>query len=192
MNNKEKYKQAFSTLHTSNDFSLEVDKMKRTGKKLNKLVAGIAVFCLLLIGSTTVVYANDIGGIQRTIQLWIHGEQTDATIEFDGNGGYQMNFTDDEGNSKQTGGGGVAFDNNGNEIPLTEEELMEQITAPEVNYKDDGSVWVYWFDQKVDITDKFEDDICYVKLVNGDKTLYMTIKYKNGYSSSPKKYISPN
>ena len=69
-----------------------------------------------------------------------------------------------------------------------EEELMEDITAPDVIYQDDGSVWVYWFDQKIDITDKFEDNICYVQLINDDDTLYMTIEYQNGYSSSLNKY----
>lgn len=192
MTNKEKYKQALSTIHISNEFSMEVKKMITTNKKpkLNRLVASIAAF-VLIVGSATVAYATDFCGIQRTLQLWIHGEQTNATIQFDGNGNYDMNYIDDEGNSKHQGGGGVAFDAFGNERPLTEEELMEQITAPDVIYEEDGSVWVYWFNQKIDITDKFENNICYVKLENGDKTLYMTVRYENGYSTSPHKYIIP-
>lgn len=66
------------------------------------------------------------------------------------------------------------------------------MNAPDVNYEDDGSVWVYWLDQKIDITDKFENDVCYVKLVTSEKTLYMTIKYQNGYATSPDKYLSPS
>lgn len=192
MTNKEKYKQAFSTMHISDEFSVEVKKMITTNKKLklNRLVASIAV-CILIVGSATVAYATDFCGIQRTLQLWIHGEQTNVTIQFDGNGNYDMNYMDDEGNSKHQGGGGVAFDVFGNERPLTEEELMEEITAPDVIYKEDGSVWIYWFNQKIDITDKFENNICYVKLENGDKTLYMTVRYENGYSTSPHKYITP-
>ena len=192
MTNKEKYKQAFSTMHISDEFSLEVKKMTTTNKKpkLNRLVASIAA-CVLIVGSATVAYATDFCGIQRTLQLWIHGEQSNVTIRFDGNGNYDMDYINDEGNSEHQGGGGVAFDVVGNERPLTEEELMEEITAPDVFYKEDGSVWVYWFDQKIDITDKFENNICYVKLENGDKTLYMTVRYKNGYSTSPHKYIIP-
>lgn len=192
MTNKEKYKQAFSTMHISDEFSLEVKKMTTTHKKIriNQLVASIAV-CVLIVGSTTVAYATDFCGVQRTLQLWMHGEQSDVTIQFDGNGNYDMNYIDEDGNSQYQGGGGIAYDFGGNERPLTEEELMEELTAPEVSYEEDDSVWVYWFNQKIDITDKFENNICYVKLENGDKTLYMTIKYKDGYSTSPHKYIEP-
>lgn len=188
MTNKEKYKQAFSVIHIPDEFSLEEKEMKNNNKpKLNRLAASI-VACVLIIGGATTAYATDFCGIQRTLQLWIHGEQTDVTIQFDGDGSYNMDYIDDEGNSTHQGGGGLAFDEKGNERPLTEEELMENITAPNVTYKEDGSVWVYWFDQKIDITDKFEDNICYVKLVNDGETLYMTVEYQNGYTSSLNKY----
>ena len=192
MTNQEKYKQAFSAMHISDDFSLEVNKMTTKSKKmkLNKLVASVAA-CILIIGSATVAYATDFCGIQRTIQLWIQGEQTDVTIQFDGNGNYEMDYFDGDGNTQHQGGGGVAFDIFGNERPLSEEELMENLNSPDVRYLDDGSVWVYWFDQKIEITDKFEDDVCYVKLENGKETLYMTINYQNGWSTSPRKYLAP-
>lgn len=193
MTNHEKYKQAFSVIHASDDFSLEVENMKQANKKnRNKtLVASIAA-CIIVVGSATVAYAADIGGVQRTVQLWIHGDQTQATIEFDGDGTYNVHITDDEGNIHNRGGGGVAFNPDGTERPLTEEELMERITAPDVQYNDDGSVIVYWFDQKIDITDKFQDDICYVKLVNDDEILYMTVKYGNGFATSHNRYIQPS
>ena len=192
MTTKEKYKQAFSTMHISDEFSLEVKKVTTTNRKtkLKRLVACI-VACVLIVGSATVAYAIDFLGIQRTLQLWIGGEQSNVTIQFDGNGNYVMDYIDGEGNSKHQGGGGVALDAFGNERPLTEEEIMEDITAPEVSYKEDDSVWVYWFNQKIDITDKFKDNICYIKLENGDKTLYMTVRYKDGYSTSPHKFILP-
>ncbi|MDO4539609.1 MAG: hypothetical protein Q4B48_00715 [Syntrophomonadaceae bacterium] len=193
MTNKEKYKQAFSAMHISDDFSLEVNKMATTSKKmkLNKLAAWVAA-CVLMVGSATAAYAADVGGIQRTIQLWIHGDQTKAIIEFDGNGSYSMAYTDSEGNIRHQGGGGVSFAPDGTEIPATEEELMEQLTAPDVRYEDNGTVCVYWFDQKLDITDKFENNVCYVKLVNGNDILYMTVKYQNGYATSPNKYLHPS
>lgn len=74
---------------------------------------------------------------------------------------------------------------------MWEEQLPEHLTAPDVEYEDDGSVWVYWFDQKIAITDKFENDLCYVKLVNSEKTLYLTVKYQDGYTVSPHKYKTP-
>lgn len=88
------------------------------------------------------------------------------------------------------GSGGVAFEN-GKERPLTEEELLEQINMPEVEYEEDGTVWVYYLDQKMEITDKFEDDICYVKIEADGQTQYITVKYQNGYATSPHGYIQP-
>lgn len=193
MTNKEKYKQAFSAIHASDDFSLEVEKMEIINKKhkFKIMIASVAA-CVMIAGSATAAYAADIGGIQRTIQLWIHGDQTEATIQFDGNGSYSMDYTDGEGNVKHQGGGGVSISPDGTEIPASEEELMDELTAPDVRYEDNGSVWIYWFDQKIDITDKFKNDVCYVKLENNGKTLFMTIKYQNGYATSPHKYLSPS
>ena len=193
MTNKEKYKQAFSAIHASDNFSLEVEKMERTSKqhKFKAMVASVAA-CVMIVGSATVAYAADVGGIQRTLQIWIHGDQTEATIQFNGNGSYSMDYTDSEGNAVQQGGGGVAFNFDGSERPLTEEELLDHLDDPDVRYEDDGSVWIYYFDQKIDITDKFEDDVCYAQVSNGEETLYMTIKYQNGWSTSPKKYLSPS
>lgn len=193
MTNKEKYKQAFSAMHISDEFSLEVKKMTNTKNKLkiNRLVAGITA-CVLIAGNATVAYATDFCGIQRTLQLWIHGDQTDVTIQFDGNGNYNMDYIDDEGDSKHQGGGGIAIEDDGMERPLTDDELLEAITAPDVHYEDNGSVWVYWLDQKIDITDKFENNVCYIKLENGEETLYMTVKYQNGYATSPEKYQMPS
>ena len=82
------------------------------------------------------------------------------------------------------------------------EEYMETLTfeTPEsetlfdtvMKYEKDGSVILYYKNQSIDITHKFnKDNICYVKLVDGDDSLYVTVKYNNGYASSPNKYISP-
>lgn len=193
MTNKEKYKQAFSAIHSSKVISLEAEIMERTNKqhKFNTMIASVAA-CVMIVGSATAAYASDVGGIQRIFQLWIHGDQTEATIQFDGSGNYSMDYTDSEGNVKHQGGGGVVFAPDGTEIPASEEDLMEQLTAPEVEYKDDGSVLVYWFDQKVDITNKFDNGVCYVKLESDNETLYMTVKFQNGYSTSPHKYMSPS
>ena len=192
MTNKEKYKRAFSAIHAPENFSLEVEKMERTTNRHRfKTIIASAAACMMLVGGATAAYAADLGGIQRTVQLWIHGDQTEVAIQFDGKGNYGMDYTDSEGNVKHQGGGGVSVAPDGTETPASEEELMEELTAPDVRYEEDGSVWIYWFDQKIDITDKFENDVCYVLLKNGNKTLYVTVKYGNGYASSPHKYLSP-
>ena len=195
MTNREKYKKAFSAVCPSDEFSLEVEKMRKKRKQhIFKTMAASVAVCLLFMTSATAVYAMDIGGIQRTIQLWIHGEYTDVTIEFDGDGSYAMEYTDADGNEQFRAGGGVALLPGGREVPLTEEELMEELMIPqvEVEYEDDGSVWVYWGDQKVDITDQFVDGVCYVKLINGEDTMYVTVKYKDGYAFGPHKYEDPD
>ena len=76
---------------------------------------------------------------------------------------------------------------------LTEEEMLEHLNAPEVEEREDGTVTVYYLDQKLDVTNKFDEDgVCYVQLEGGEKTIYMTIKRGNGYATSTTKYILPS
>lgn len=193
MTNKEKYKQAFSVLQTSKNYTLEVEKMAMLNKKrIMKTVAAAVAVCLVLVIGSGTVYAANLGGIQRTIQLWIHGDQTDAAITFNSDGSYNMSYPDKNGELIKAGGGGVSIEDDGSERALTEEELMDHLNAPDVVYEDDSTVWVYYYNQKINITDKFKDNICYLKISNGDVTLYMTIKYHEGWSTSPNKYISPS
>ncbi len=193
MTNKEKYKKAFLAVYPSGEISLEVEKMKKIkNQHIFKTTAAAVAVCVISMASATAAYAMDVGGIQRTIQLWFHGDCTDATIQFDGDGTYSMEYTDADGNENFRAGGGVSLSLDGSETPMTEEELMEHLMMPEVEYEDDGSVWVYWLDQKVDITDKFEDGVCYVKLISGEETMYVTVKYQGGYAVGPHKYAMPD
>ena len=194
MTNKEKYKQAFSVLQTSGDFSMEVEKMAMRQKhhKVKTIAAAVAA-CIVLVGGAGTAYAANLGGIQRTIQLWINGDHTNATLEINNDGNsstYTIKIPDENGNSTEITGGGVAMDGDGVERPLTEDEIMEQINQPDVEYEDDGSVWLYYKDRKLDITDRFEDGICYVKLTDGKDVKYLTIKYNDGYAMSDSKYVS--
>ena len=176
MTNKEKYKQAFSGLHPLEPISPEVEQMVKIQKKHKFQVAAAILTAFILVGGTGTVYAANIGGIQRTIQLWIHGDQTDATLDVKEDGSYTLNYSDENGKEVEQGGGGVAFDADGTERPLTEEEIMEQINMPEVEYEKDGSIWVYYENQKIEITDKFDNDkICYVKIKGKEKTLYFCL-----------------
>lgn len=137
MTNKERYKQAFSVLHTSDQFSVEVENMSRLNKKHNMKVAVAALTgCILLAGGT-----------------------------------------------------GIAYEADGTERPLTGEELLEEANSPDVEYNDDGTVWLYYKNQKIEITDKFKDDVCYVKVQDGDEILYVTVKYQNGLAYSNEKYV---
>ena len=183
---------AFSALQPSERLSWEAERMMRLQKqKKMKLAAAIISGCIL-VGGTGTAYAANVGGIQRTVQTWIHGDQTSATLEISGDGSYQMNYTDENGEEKTIGGGGVSFGANGSEHPISEQEILEQLNAPDVEYETDGSIWVYYQNQKIEITDKFDKDgVCYVKIKNGDELLYLTVKYQNGFAYSTKCYIEP-
>ena len=76
MTNREKYKKAFSAVYPSNEFSWEVEKMKRIKRRhiFKTMAASIAGY-MIFMASATAAYAMDVGGIQRTIQLWIHGDR---------------------------------------------------------------------------------------------------------------------
>ena len=195
MTNYDNYKKAFSGIHGSTCSLMEerinnkMKEIKNKKKKVMHLVESFAV-CVALLSAGTMVYASDLGGIQRKMQMWIHGDQTDVIIELDGNGGYSAEYTDVDGNLKNIGGGGVATNPDGTQRPLTEEEILEHLQEP-VTGKEDGKSYIYWFDQKIDITDKFENGYCYIKIVHDDEVRYMTVTESLGYGMSENRYLSP-
>ena len=179
MTNKERYKQAFSVLHTSDQFSVEVENMSRLNKKHNiKVAAAVLAGCILLAGGTGTAYAANVCGIQTTANM---------TVSDDGT--YTIEYPDENGETREISGGGIAYEADGTERPLTGEELLEEANSPDVEYNDDGPVWLYYKNQKIEITDKFKDDVCYVKVQDGDETLYVTVKYQNGLAYSNEKYV---
>ncbi len=193
MTNKERYKQAFSALHSSTVMPMEMEKIAAVSKKAERrTAAAVLIACLLTAGGSGVVYAADIGGIQRTIQLWIEGDQTDVVFTYDTDGTYHLSYQLEDGQSEEVGGGGIAIEDDGSERPLTEKEVLEQLQDPIVKYEENGTVWVYYYDQKIEITDRFEDGVCFVKVSNGEKTLYMTILYQDGWCTSPHRFESPD
>lgn len=192
MTNKEKYRRAFGVLHASEDVLTEVRNMK-TKKHLSLRRTGLlCAVVILLFTLASIGYAENVGGIQRRIQLWRYGDQTDAILEIQ-DGSYELTYTDEDGTHSQ-GGGGVAIDIFGRERPLTEEELMEELRENiDVLHKEDGTVWVYYQDQSLEITDLFDENgVCYVQLQGGDETVYLTVEYQGGYSWSTTGYVEPN
>jgi hypothetical protein len=200
MSNREQYKKAFSVLQASGDFTLGDEKMAVLKKKaMLRTFAAAACACLVIVGSSRIAYAANVGGIQRTIQLWMYGEQTDVTIDFDGSGNYSMEYTDADGNTRELGGGGFDVDADGTKRALTEDELIWHLFEEvDVSYNDDGRIMLYFQGQVADITDKFENDICYIFLngtdLNGtDVSLYVTVlKAEDGgfpIDSSPDRYL---
>ena len=181
---KERYKRAFSLLRASDYSKMEVKSMNNVKilpvRRLVALCAAVA----LVAAMASVAYAADLGGIRRTIQLWVHGDQTNAVLEVK-EGSYTLK--NDQGETVQAGGG-VAIDIFGRERPLSEEEILDHLDTPEVEYKEDGTVWVYYRGQTLEITDLFQDGVCYVQLKDGDEVRYLTVQYQEGYSVSPHGY----
>ena len=191
MTNHERYQRAFSTLHPSWQWSMEGTEMKQTRKRYLPRAVLVCAAVILVLALAATAYAADVGGIQRTIQIWVHGDQTDAVLNVEG-GEYSLTYTDENGEQHEQSGGGKTFDLFGNERDVTEEEIREHLDMPDVEYCDDGTVWVYYHNQKIEITDKFDaDGVCYVKVTDGGKTYYVTVKYENGHSISESKYVSP-
>lgn len=196
MTEKERFQRAFAPLHASPDTMTEVMKMteQKTKRPALRRAATIGLAAALVLALGSVAYASDLGGIQRTVQLWIKGDQTDAVMTID-QGRYTIDYPDKDGTEHEMGGGGVAFEPDGTERALTEEEMLEHLNAPEVVYEDDGTVMIYYRGQSLDITDRFDENgLCHVLLrdeQNGGKTLFVTIRYNDGYSYSATKYEDP-
>lgn len=197
MTGQEKFQKTFEKLHASPDLVTEVLNMKEEKKVISvrrrsvpKIAAAVLAFAFV-ISMGTAAYAKDVLGIQRIVQIWIHGDCTDAVLTAD-NGTYTLAYTDENGESAQQSGGGVEMNQDGTKRSLTAEEFLDDIiNVPDVVYDKDGSVWIYFRDQKWEITDKFEDDFCYVKLTVDDETKYMTVMYHNGYGVSSHCYPDP-
>lgn len=190
MIDKEQYQRTFGVLHASELILKEETEMKTKHVPIRKALT-LCAAVLLMLSLTAVCYGADVGGIRRTVQIWIHGDQTTAVMDIQ-DGQYTLSYEDADGNLHERGGGGVALGPFGQERPLTEEELLAHLNQPEVSYHDDGTVWVYWKEQAMEITHQFNDDgVCFLQLRDGEDTMYLTIQYENGYSMSSFGFVQP-
>ena len=195
MTNKEKYQRTFSVLHAS-ELDLEETAMnKRKGIRISKRITAVCAAAAIAAAMSVGAYATDIGGIQRKVQIWLHGDQTDAVLDIqqqENSTHYTLKYTDDNGEEREIHGGGVAMDGFGGERPLTEEEIADHIyNAIDVDFRDDGTVWAYYKGCTMEITDKFDEDgYCYVQLKDGDDVKYLTVEPDGGYRVSDDKFIT--
>lgn len=163
--------------------------MKPTKKIYMSRLSVACAAVVMAIGLASVVYAADVGGIQRNVQIWIDGDKTDAVLDIQGT---SYTVTTAQSPFREIKGGGVAFNDDGSERPLTEDEIIEHLNSPDVEYEDDGSVWVSARGEKIDITDRFDEDgVCYVQLNTEKGPVYLTVKSNGGFASSPHSYVSP-
>lgn len=200
MTDNERYKRTFDAVASSKMKKLEAEDIMGNNNKVVRFRArGVAVALaavVLLLGICGGAYAADVGGIQSKLQVWVRGEMTDVTLDISTEGtgsSYTMEYTDENGENVKIEGGGVAYDFFGRERPLTEEEIIEHLNAPEVVYEDDGTVWVFCGEQKVEITDDFDEKgVCHVKLISDGKPIYMTVNYQGGWATDTRKFPKPH
>lgn len=191
MTNKERFKRAFSELHTSDDFVLDLEDKTMTRKFRFRKAAIAACTALAICAGGITCYAANIGDIQRTIQVWLHGDQTTATVTVGEDNITHYSIKDENGNVVEYGGG-VAGDGKGGSRPLTESEIEEYLNGPSTDTID-GKLYLFYKDQKVDLTDKFDKDgLCYITLEDGDKKLYVTVAKNGGLQYDEDRYPEKN
>lgn len=180
MTNKERYKQAFSALHPSGRFSLEVEEMARIQKKhKTNMTIAAAIACAVIIGIPGTVYAADIGGIQEKLSIWLYGEKTQVDVTENDGGGYTFTY-EHNGETEQVGGGGVIIGVDGTETRMDAGEVAEGMSrSASVEEDQEGRIWVYYYDQKSDITDLFDQNRCLISLSHDDEPVYLEITREN-------------
>ena len=87
MTDREKFQKTFSKLHASPDLLTEVVEMAEEKQVITKKrryhipkAAVAAIACVVVLGSGTAAYAMNVGGIQRTIQIWIPWRSDRCTV----------------------------------------------------------------------------------------------------------------
>lgn len=204
MDEKQRFKKAFDTLHAPDGFEERMEKrmnnMNHKSTRRFRPAVAAAIIAVLLVGGTT-AYAANLGGIQRTVQVWLHGDQTEAVLTYDVQG--------DNGQSAQTGigtytltdkdgkviqsGGGVVGNGDGTTRPATADELQEALNNTPVTDFSGSKKLLYYKDQVIDLSDKFdESDYYYLTIKDGDDTIYVTVTRNGGIASSSDRYIQPD
>ena len=191
MNNRDKYIKASSIIEPSADFASrvlkEADKMSaneireyRPFHFRKRRLISIAAAFALVFALSAAAYATDIGGFKGTIDSWLYGKAVKAEVEIK-DGTYYIKYPD----GSERSGGGVTMGTDGEEHPLTEEEILEDLNNEvEVEENDEGRIMFYYRDHAVDITDKMDEDgIVKLKFKDGVLPTYITLKWKgdNGY-----------
>ena len=160
MTNRENYKRAFSSLHTSECFSCRLEETMKVKSSLiewRRALAAAGILLAVMVGGST-AYAANVGGIQRAIQIWLHGDQTEAVLTVDETAG-TYTITDKNGTMIE-GGGGVAVSADGKERPLTAEEIAQDLANRVTTEPNDGRMYILYPSKTIDITAKLADSDC--------------------------------
>lgn len=172
MTDRQRYKQAFSVLHASENNFEEVITMKKAGRTPVRRLIAVCAVVVMLIAMAGVAYAADVGDIQQTIHIWLHGEK--EVQASDGTTVYTLTV----------GEFAVADDGEAVEPSMGEDEIAERLNGemPDIQYLEDGRVIVHFDGEEIDITDRFVDGECVIPLEVDGNSVYLTIVYGEGFS----------
>ena len=167
---------------------LERTTNMENNKTNSRRIIGLVLAACLVFTLAVTAYAADIGGIRRIIKLWIQGEQTTVTLDIQ-EGNYTVTAED---GSPIISGGGVVMEADGSTRPVTEEEILTHLDQPDLHHKEDGTIWVYYREQKIEITDMFDDSgFCYLELQDDNGILYVLVDKQGGLSTSSTGFPTP-
>lgn len=191
MTDRERYQKAFASIHLPEDFVFDPDRKQSDRRhRFRGAIAAACLACAVCIGGMT-AYAADLNGIQRTIQVWLHGDQTTAVIDFNKDNDI-THYSMTDRNGKKISGGGVKINSDGSESPLSAKEIQNDLNMPHTEVVN-GRNYLYYKDKSIDITDRFDNDgLCYILIKDGDKKLYITAAKSGGCSENPNRYAEKN
>lgn len=192
MTEKERYQRAFSALHTSEGFQVRLEGTRKPSHTVRiRRVLTAACVAMAVAAGATAAYASNVGGIQRTIQIWLHGKLTNATLDIDTSDGTYA-IRDQSGHVTESGGG-VAISSDGTERPLTAKEIEEDLSNRPETETADGRTYLLLGSQRIDVTDQFDESgCCYITVKTGSGKLYVTVRKNGGLASSPNRYLLPD
>jgi hypothetical protein len=189
--NREDYKRAFSSLHTTNDFKVNLEDEIMLNKKATskKALVAASLAAVVILGGTS-AYAANVGGIQKVVKIWFHGEKTEAVLKTNEKKGTYSVY--DKNGKEIQGGGGVAIGKDGKERPLDSKDFEEEVANDSEVETIDGHTYIMWRDQKVDITDDLKKkEVVHKKLKSGDEVMYFSVKKNGNMAASSDGYIEP-
>ena len=161
MTNKDRYQNTFGKLHLSEDFREKCKAPEESGKGkimnfraihgISRAAAAAVTVCTIALGSAGVCYANDIGGIRTTVQMWMNGSRQEVEVIQTSEGSYAVY---DENGEETMGFGGMAIDENGNETAMSAEELVGYMNNEcHLEITDDGRYIFSYKNIVEDVTD---------------------------------------
>lgn len=190
MTNKERYKKAYENIRPHDDFKVDLEKTPVISIATPKNVLAVMMAGVLLFGGAGSAYAKDFCGIRSKLETIIRGGyKVQATIEVNDD----QTYTVHAGTESYTGV--VSGEKMSKEDIL--QDVIAELEDPQM-VVENGRAIIWWKDQEDDVTDKFEDGICYHEMTSNGETIQVTIlavdneEYPYYYSvSRTGKFVDP-